>query len=458
MGQSAASPAPAGSPTPPGASNTRLHGRRLVAVRLACAALLLFSLGSFAVLLPLYFAHLETLCSGHSCAYGQISPDALRTFQQIGLSLGAYAALRGTLTVVLAVLCFAVAAVLLWRKSDDWLALLVALMLVLLGVATVTGTYSLGNNMTLGVARFPAPLVNFLTRVSFFLVFSLFPNGRFVPRWSFWLVLADAVEEVSNNFLSGWPLNQTSWSGAVSLLIWFSTIGGLALTQVYRFRRVSTPLERQQTKWAVFGVALFIGAVIVSGLPGLFFSALDQPSSFYNAVRTPVFFFIALLLALSFAIAILRYRLWDIDTIINKALVYGSLTGLLGALYVGLITGLASLTGGIGGKQQQPIVLVMATLAIAALVQPARRRLQSVIDRRFYRRKYDAQKALGAFTATARNEVDLPQLCDQVLAVVQETMQPAHIWLWLRQPERRVVQSPLVLEPRESPATRLSGN
>jgi|SRR5579859_3479366 len=130
-----------------------------------------------------------------------------------------------------------------------------------------------------------------------------------------------------------------------------------------------------------------------------------------------------------------RSRLWDIDTIINKALVYGLLTGILGSLYAGLIIGLESLAGLITGPaSQQPLVLVISTLAIAALFLPLRRRIQSLIDRRFYRRKYDAEKTLSAFSATLRNEVDLEQIREQLLAVVQEAMQPAHVSLWLRQP------------------------
>jgi hypothetical protein len=143
-----------------------------------------------------------------------------------------------------------------------------------------------------------------------------------------------------------------------------------------------------------------------------------------------------LLLPLSFGVAILRNRLWDIDAIINRTLVYGSLTVLLAALYAGLVIGLGSLVGLLTGQSSQPVVIVVATLAIAGLFQPLRHRIQAVIDRRFYRRKYDAEKTLAAFSATLRNEVDLGQLCERLLAVVQETMQPAHISLWLLQPGR----------------------
>jgi len=134
---------------------------------------------------------------------------------------------------------------------------------------------------------------------------------------------------------------------------------------------------------------------------------------------------------LSLGVAMLRYRLWEIDTLINKALVYGLLSGLLAALYAGLILGLESLVGPVTGQEAQPVVIVVSTLVIAALFQPLRRRLQQLVDRRFYRHKYDAEKTLAAFSATLRNQVDLKQIREQLLAVVQETMQPASLSLWI---------------------------
>jgi hypothetical protein len=144
-----------------------------------------------------------------------------------------------------------------------------------------------------------------------------------------------------------------------------------------------------------------------------------------------------LLIPIFITIAVLRSRLWDIDVIINKTLVYGSLTSLLAGIYAGLIIGLESLVGTLTGAVNQPVVLVVSTLAIAALVQPLRKHIQALIDRRFYRRKYDATKTLVTFSATLRNEVDLEQLRAQLIAVVQETMQPTQVSLWLRSPERR---------------------
>jgi len=155
-----------------------------------------------------------------------------------------------------------------------------------------------------------------------------------------------------------------------------------------------------------------------------------------------------LLVPLSIGIAMLRSRLFDIDLIINRTLVYGSLTVLLVGLYVGLILALQALVGGLTGSlSQQPLVIVASTLVIAALFQPLRRRLQAIIDRRFYRHKYDAAKVIAAFSSTLRNEVDLDQLREQLIAVVQETMQPSHVSLWVRKPGRVEVPSLQVGKP-----------
>jgi hypothetical protein len=152
---------------------------------------------------------------------------------------------------------------------------------------------------------------------------------------------------------------------------------------------------------------------------------------------------------LSIGFSILRYRLYDIDVLINRTLVYGSLTVLLALLYFGLIFALQALFQGMF-HQNNAVAIVISTLVIAALFQPLRRRIQAIIDRRFYRRKYEAAKIVEAFSATLRSEVDLGQLREQLLNVVQETMQPAHVSLWLRKPQQVEKHNPWVPNPPDS--------
>jgi hypothetical protein len=146
-----------------------------------------------------------------------------------------------------------------------------------------------------------------------------------------------------------------------------------------------------------------------------------------------------LLLPFTIGIAILRYRLYDIDVVINRSLVYGSLSVLLALIYFGLVIGLGSIVRLFTGQiSQSPVVIVASTLAIFVLFQPLRHRIQRIIDRRFYRSKYDAAKIIANFSSTLRDEVDLNTLSEHLVTVVQETMQPTHVSLWLRKPDREV--------------------
>jgi len=210
-------------------------------------------------------------------------------------------------------------------------------------------------------------------------------------------------------------------------------LAGVALAQLYRYRRVSTPLQRQQTKWVVLGLAAPIAVLVGGSALALLFPALSGQGALISLAAN--WASLALIcVPLSFGFAILRYRLWDIDAIINKALVYGSLTALLAGVYAALVVGLGSLAAlTTGPVKNEPVVLVIATLATVALVQPMRRRLQGVIDRRFYRTRYNARHTVEAFAATLRTELDLSELRGHLVGVVEQAMRPSQVSLWMRE-------------------------
>jgi hypothetical protein len=271
------------------------------------------------------------------------------------------------------------------------------------------------------------------------LFFYLFPSGHFVPRWIRWVAVALIAYWAVDIFLPASLFSDSLLSFAFFLGLQASQLG----VQIYRYRRVSTPQQRQQTKWVIFGITVGLGGVLVEFV--VVYLLLTFVFSLHlGALAWMLFFtiqaFLLLLFPLSIGMAIHRYRLWDIDILINRTLVYGTLTMMLALVYFGSVIALQSLVGVFTGHlslvSQSPPVLVASTLAIAALFQPLRRRIQTIIDRRFYRRKYDAARTLAAFSATLRNEVDLSELREQLLAVVLETMQPAHVSLWLRNPEQ----------------------
>jgi hypothetical protein len=261
-----------------------------------------------------------------------------------------------------------------------------------------------------------------------FLLVGVFPRGRFVPRW-LWLPLLVAMGLV---FTIGSNLPPT-----FSLVLILSTLLTLIASQTYRYRRISTPIQRQQTKWAVFGLAL---ALLANQLywQSANFPAYYRPGSLYPLLLIPDSFLILAILTVFFSIAILRSRLFDIDVIIRRTLIYGVLTAILAGVYFGCVIGAQALVQAITGVAAlPPVTIVASTLLIAALFMPLRRGIQAFIDRRFYRRKYDVAKTLVAFNATLRQEVDLETLRAHVVGVVRHTMQPAHVSLWLREPERR---------------------
>ena len=193
----------------------------------------------------------------------------------------------------------------------------------------------------------------------------------------------------------------------------------------YHMERFRAP---HKLRMSPSGLLLYFVLTIIGNL----LPELSRPDSPYQVLVSNLGSLALFLpIPLSVGIALLRYRLWNIDIIINRTLVYGTLTLMLGVVYAGLVIGLQALLRGII-SQDNSVAIVISTLAIAALFQPLRQRLQKIIDRRFYRSKYDAAKIIEAYNATLRNEVDLTQLSEHLVAVVEETMQPVYVSLWLR--------------------------
>jgi len=418
-------------------SVTRLQGRWLILARVGWIVLTLLILSLNVVMIPKYYAVLQAHCQpGSTCFALQLTAYDRQLLHQFGLSLHFVAAYQVILDTVSVLVCCVLGALIFWRKSSDRMALFCAFMLVLFGGAGFTSILQ-DTLAPLSPAWFALiGTLDLLGQSSFMIFFLLFPSGRFVPRWSRWVALCVVLYWIYTIFLSNSLYSPSSWSNLVFFALLLCIVGA----QVYRYRRVSTSRERQQTKWVVFGFSIgIVGFVLFLTLGNAFLRPiLPQSSVLRTLVVGTIITSLLLLIPISIAIAILRSRLYDIDIVINRALVYGLLTGILGALYAGLIIGLESLAGAITGQASgQPVALVISTLAIYALFQPVRKNIQALIDRRFYRKKYDAEKTLVAFSTILRNEVDLNQLREQLIAVVQETMQPAHVSLWLRKDAQR---------------------
>ena len=412
-------------PTAAGASSTLLSGRWLVAARIAWVVALVGMLAAFVIQIPYYLAFMSRACPD-TCAFTREQEAALAS---IGVSLKTFALIALSCTTVIALISVVLALIIFRRRSNDWMALLVALFLV---------SYPIMNNGTTGNLPTGIPpslwivlqILSFPVWIIYDATFLLFPSGRFVPRWMWILFIIWAV------WGSLITLTPELFGGVLFLGYPLFVITTIA-AQVYRYRRASTPVQRQQAKWAIVGLFAVLIANQLFWLPSGFTplgSTLYMPASylFYQLV--------ILALPITFFIAIQRHRLYDIDTIINRTLVYGSVTLVLAAIYVGCIVGVQTISRTFlrtPGGENHPLTIVITTLLIAALFQPLRRRIQQAVDRRFYRTKYDARKAVEAFGVTLRQEVDVTHFSEQLLMVVQRTMEPAHLSLWLNEASRR---------------------
>jgi hypothetical protein len=281
------------------------------------------------------------------------------------------------------------------------------------------------------------------------MLFLLFPDGRLPSRewlpiaWtavigSVLAALGEALGRANLGTDFGSIANPAALGGGVGaflqmmggfglVFLILSCCASMASLALLRMRQARGQ-ERQQIKWFAYAAAIMIGGFLVSFVGGS--SALMWDLGMFTGILGFA------LLPLATAIAILRYRLYDIDHIINRTLVYGSLTAILAGVYFGGVTATQALLSTLTSKEELPqLVVVASTLVIAALFNPLRRRIQSFIDRSFYRRKYDARKTLERFSLKLREETDLEALNDDLVGVVRETMQPAHVSVWLR-PEK----------------------
>jgi hypothetical protein len=413
-----------------GETKTRLSGRWLILARVVWIALALLIVVLYLVGFPITWQYLSTVCIGTCSSGPQLTLDQAHAFQSHGLTLSFYATYVLAFELIFVIVWFLVATLIFWRKSQERLAWFVSLMLLTFGATYVDPLTVLAQQHPMWAI--PTGVVGFTGVVTLVLSLYLFPNGLFVPRWTALIGLLWALWTLY------WLLH-TSPGGLDSPLWTISYVGVLALgvfAQIYRYLRVSLPMQRLQTRWVVYGFSVAILAFLALILGGLLLPTSLVQSTLSPLLIQPAFYLIMLIIPLSIGIAILRSHLWDIDIIINRTLVYGTLTVLLALVYFGLIFGLQYLLRGII-SQNNDVAIVVSTLVIAALFQPLRHRTQAIIDRRFYRRKYDAAKIVEAFSATLRNEVDLNQLRGHLITVVQDTMQPSHISLWLRESDRK---------------------
>ncbi len=372
----------------------------------------------------------EEACS----RYGFLMPGSSEEgLMDLGLPVALYAAFDAVLNGIFVGVWVAVGALIFWHRSNDRMALLVALFLVTFGPISFGPIAPEFLAHAYHALELPVESVEFVGYTCLALFFSLFPSGRFVPRWTCWLAVAYLAALVPVLFFPHSPLD---WANRFHVEVYPLGIApfyvGFVAAQVYRYLWVSGPAERRQTKWVVFGLAVAFGGLIGVLLSANLLWPIEEGTITFSLLALwAVVYGFMLLIPLSIGVAILRSGLWDIDLLINRTLVYGALTAMLVLAYLGSVVALQGTFRMLAGQDSQ-LAVVASTLGIAALFSPLRRRIQSFIDRRFYRRKYDASKTLEAFSTKLRDETDLDALRDDLVEVVRETMQPTHVSLWLR--------------------------
>ena len=421
----------------------------LVLARVVWIILAALSLAVLITSLPAYMAQLQSVCAGVRCAYGQLSPDSVQTLEDLGFSNGHYAIFSLGLVVASALVWFGVGVVIFWRtwgRSNDWFALLVALLLVLSSPGSTIR--ALGGSPW--EWQWSVRFVFFLGKVLAALFLSLFPDGRFVPRWTRWLVVIWIPLMGFLSLISDLPFSAKIGSPFLASLI--VLVIGLILiflgAQFYRYRHISGTVERQQIKWVIFGVAVGYLVTILFALPVLLFPSqlADTGSLYFGAVLATVLNVFPLLVPVSIGIAILRYRLWDIDVLINRTLVYGTLTACVVALYVLVVGSLGALLQ----IQGNLLVSLLATGLIAVLFHPLRNRLQRAVNRLMYGERDDPNALLSRLgsrlEATLAPEAVLPVLVE----TVAQALKLPYVAIALKQAETFVIVASYGLPQRES--------
>ena len=391
-------------------------------------------LGFFVLDLGLDYQQLLEPCEGPDCNYLAITQTEIDVLESWGLSSQIYSLIMNGATVLGVAASLVLGILILRSQGDTRIGWAVSLTLVVIPIAMISDVDNV-------VAHYPNLLIpsTILSGIGTFVLLGflyLFPSGRFYPDWAFMpfvisYLLFEMYSAEFNSFITLPAFIEQI--GAPVLLILLALAGGF---QIMRYRRKSTLPERQQTKWILLGILLIIlgfqiwflafGDIVpvTAGLPRLLVSMGGWLTNILIIIALPV----------TMAIAITRYRLWDINLVIRRTLQYGLLTGLLALIYFGSVILLRSLVENLTGSQS-PLVIAISTLAIAALFNPLRTRIQDFIDRRFFRKKYDADQALTQFAATARDEVELDKLTVALLAVIEETLQPEKVSMWMQRSE-----------------------
>jgi signal transduction histidine kinase len=353
------------------------------------------------------------------------SPTNLTNLLELGLTPTFFAAYSIFWELFIALPNIIVGIIIFKRCGDQRIALLTSTMLIVFGVANGTITPTIRS--ILGIhpgLDFLQHSLEFIAWFSFALFFYLFPNGRFVPSWTRWLALLLLPIFLLWNFVERSPLSPPNWLKEIFMIFFLIQFGSWVLSQTYRYRRVSNRIERQQTKWVVFAIVTTLLVFMIIGaisnlIPGYNFLVEEQPTSqsFAFMLGTWLISPVMLLIPIGILFSIIRYRLWDIDLVINRTLVYGLLTIITMGLYIFIVVYFGNLLQ----EQTRPVVAFLATGLIAVVFQPFRLFLQTLVNRLMYGDRDDPYNVLS----NLRQRLDLAISPGDILPTILETVSQA---------------------------------
>jgi len=403
--------------------STQLSAKWIRLVRLAWLTYALVVLALMLAGLPLVFNQMQTVCNGSGCLWGQPSISGFQKLTAAGLSPTAYAAYNTLLPLVVPILSLVLVTLVVWRKPNDRMALLFALVMGTCPVNLSNAPMALAN--TYPAFWLFAKLIEF-GAAGFLPFFYLFPNGQFVPRWSRWLMLPNFLIVGLAVFL---PVSQIPGTPTATLTEAWVVIAAVTtfLFQGYRYRYVANPIQRQQIKWLAYGLTMTSSTSILSSVLARVLAIDVQPGSvgfmISNTLATAAIAFFGI----SLWVAVLRYRLFDIGLLINRTLVYGVLTAGVVGVYVAIVAGL----GTFFQSQSNLLVSLLATGLIAVIFQPARSRLQRAVNRLMYGERDDPYTVLSRLgqqlEATLAPDAILPTMVETVTQTLKLPYAAIHL-------------------------------
>ena len=381
------------------------------------------ALGTFLSAFPTYYRLLLFPCAGPNCMPDQLLPQA--ALAAAGISIPVYAALNATVIGLHAFIWSAVGLFLFWRKSDDWMALLMGLFLVLYGTHLRS---DLVPYPSLSAAWWLWQILSGFAWAAFYAAVCLFPNGRFTPRWMSILLLITLVLQIFETLPAEWPLSFTNWPpllvAILILLVW-----GLAIfSLINRYVRRSSWMERQQIKWVLYGMILYVAVGLVLYLLTFISPGLRQAGSLYQLGSYVLLNLVGYFVPLSIGIAVMRFRIWDIDPIINRTLVYGLLTSIVIGSYI-LIVGYL---GAVFKTGQRDILSLVATGLVAVLFQPLRQRVQQGINRLMYGQIDDPYAVITRLGQQLEGTVDLDQALLNAVTTIKEAFKLPYASIFIK--------------------------